>query len=47
MVNDAARAFYLPGIGNFGSGFTADPAVLWERMRDKSVKLIQSEELRF
>lgn len=46
LVNDATRAVHLPGLGSYGTGFTADPAVLWQRMSERSVMLIQSGEIR-
>ena len=45
IVEDAARAAHIPGIGTFGSGFLSDPKHIVDKMHSCGVKAISSEQL--
>jgi len=43
IIQDLTRAAYIPGVGQFGSGFLTDPKIMYDKLQKNNIQLMKFE----
>jgi nicotinamidase-related amidase len=43
IIQDLTRAAYIPGVGQFGSGFLTDPKIMYNKLQKNNIELMRFE----